>query len=102
MSDAAEPDVSIEVSAGPPALPEVTWVWRRVFTYCLTLICALLLAFIIHKLADVPSLRAIAFCLVGLIALQSLLYIAGATVTDLVRLARAVDLHCLPFRKGAA
>ncbi len=81
--------------APPPEqdLPEIQWLWRRVYTYGLTVILAALFGVIIWRTKDAATLKLFGEILAGLIALQSLLYLAGATCTDITRLVKAVELH---------
>jgi hypothetical protein len=69
---------------------EVVWSWRRWFTFGLTLICCALVGLIVWRLQDPASLRLIALTLCGLIALLTLFYVGGATLTDIWRLVTAV------------
>jgi hypothetical protein len=72
--------------AAEHGLPEVTWLWRRVFTYAVTLACLGLLWFVIGKITEVHSLERIAWGLIGVVVLQILFYTGGATLTDIWRL----------------
>lgn len=75
----------------PLQLAEIRWTFRRIFTYLLTAIAAGLVGFVIHRLEDPEALKWIGLALVLLIAVVALLYLAGATATDLARLAAAVQ-----------
>jgi cytochrome bd-type quinol oxidase subunit 1 len=77
-------------AVAPLPLAEVRWTFRRWYTYVLTGVICALLAFVVHRLQDPAALKVIGLALVALIALSQLLYLAGATVTDLARLAAAV------------
>lgn len=77
-------------TAAPLQLAEVQWTWRRWFTYVLTAVLAALVAYLISRLDDPGALKAVGLALCGLIGLGQLLYMAGAVVTDLARLAAAV------------
>lgn len=78
-------------SASPPLqLAEVQWTWRRWYAYVLTAVLAGLVAYLISRLSDPAALKAVGQALCGLIGLIALLYMAGAVVTDLARLAAAV------------
>jgi predicted membrane channel-forming protein YqfA (hemolysin III family) len=70
-------------------LPEIQWTFRRGYTYVLTAVLALGVAGIVWKLDDPVALRWLGLALCALIALLAVLYLAGATVTDLARLAAA-------------
>ena len=70
-------------------LPEVQWLYRRLFAFSGLFLAAGLLAFVIHKLDDPEALKNLGLAACSLIALMALLYLAGATVTDLARLKSA-------------
>ena len=83
------------MSAEPIALPEIRWTWRRAYTYGVTVGGLLLLNVIINLLVTatagaVQALLTIALALIVLIGVVGLVYLAGATVTDIRRLAVAV------------
>lgn len=83
------------MSARPLALPEIRWTWRRVYTYGLTVGGLVLLNDLIHLLAAAPPasvqpLLVIAMAVIVLIGAIGLVYLAGATVTDIRRLAVAI------------
>ena len=73
--------------ARPPV--EITWVWRRVFTYLASLANAALLAVVIVKVRDPQGLAALGLSLVAANVVLATLYLAGATVTDWARIAGA-------------
>jgi hypothetical protein len=80
----------LAVSLEPVALPEVTWTYRRVYVYGRAIIFSALLAYLITKIADEGTLRTIALCLLGLKLVDAVLYMCGATATDITRLVKAV------------
>jgi hypothetical protein len=93
VSDAAD----AAIISAPPAplsaaeLPEVTWLWRRFYTYALTLLLCALVGFVIHQLAidarvAAAALERLGYGLLVLIALLILFYLGGATLTDIMRL----------------
>jgi hypothetical protein len=76
--------------SGPARPPvEVTWLWRRVFTYLASLANAGLLAAVILKVRDPQGLAALGLALVAANVVLATLYLAGATVTDWARIAGA-------------
>jgi hypothetical protein len=88
----AKVDARAAAARAEGALPlaEVRWTFRRWYTYAITAVVCVLLGFIIHRLTDADALKFIGLALVALLALVQLTYLAGATVTDLARLAAAV------------
>lgn len=75
---------------GPaPQLADVQWKFRRIFAFLTTVLNALLIAAILHKLQDPPSLRILGLALVALNALVILGYLLGATATDVMRIVLA-------------
>lgn len=81
------------MAAGPRPPVEITWLWRRVFTYLASLANAGLLAAVIVKVRDPKGLAALGLALgLALVAANvvlATLYLAGATVTDWARIAGA-------------
>lgn len=76
--------------SGPARPPvEITWLWRRVFTYLASLANAGLLAAVIVKVKDPQGLAALGLALVAANVVLATLYLAGATVTDWARIAGA-------------
>ncbi|MCA6287333.1 hypothetical protein [Phenylobacterium sp.] len=73
--------------ARPPV--EITWLWRRIFTYLASLANAGLLAAVIAKVKDPQGLAALGLALVAANVVLATLYLAGATVTDWARIAGA-------------
>ena len=73
--------------ARPPV--EITWLWRRIFTYLASLVNAGLLAAVILKVRDPQGLAALGLALVAANVVLATLYLAGATVTDWARIAGA-------------
>lgn len=78
------------MDTAPLQLAEVRWTFRRWYTYLVTAVVCGLLAFVVSRLEDPTALKVIGLALIAQIALSQLLYLAGATVTDLARLASAV------------
>lgn len=87
-------------AAAPLPLAEVRWTFRRWYTYVLTAVICALLAFTIHRLQDAGALKVIGLALVAQVALSQILYLAGATATDLARLAAAVKSAATPESKS--
>jgi hypothetical protein len=71
----------------PPV--EVRWLWRRVYSYAVTLLNSAGLGLILFRLDDPQALKWLGLGLVGSNAVVATLYLAGATVTDWAKLAAA-------------
>lgn len=74
----------------PSDLPESNWLWRRVFIFAFT---GSVLCFdwqVIAKAKDEATLRLLAELNCGLAALAIMLYIAGASSENIVRLVGAI------------
>jgi hypothetical protein len=70
-------------------LVEVRWLWRRIYTYCATLLNSAGVAGVVWRLHDAQALKWIALALIGANVVLATLYLAGATVTDWAKLAHA-------------
>lgn len=77
------------MEAGPRPPVEITWLWRRIFTYLASLANAGLLAAVILKVRDAQGLAALGLALIAANVVLATLYLAGATVTDWARIAGA-------------
>jgi len=71
-------------------LPETNWLWRRVFTFALTVALVVYLWWLTGKISDVATLRMALRYAFGIIALLALLYLAGASTEAIARLLAAV------------
>ncbi|MGH6965591.1 MAG: hypothetical protein ACREE0_14015 [Phenylobacterium sp.] len=71
----------------PPV--EVRWLWRRIYTFAVTLLNSIGLSAIIWRLDDPSALRWLGLALIGANVVMATLYLAGATVTDWAKLAAA-------------
>lgn len=80
----------VRLAPATAEMPEIRWTFRRWFTYVASAVLAALLAFIIWRTADPKTLRDLGLALCALIALLQLLYLGGATLTDLWQLVSAV------------
>lgn len=89
MSDTAP------LTPGRPAesleMPEVSWLYRRIFTFALTAVCCGLVGYIVSRLTDAKDLRHVADMLLAIVILLVLVYILGCTATDLRRLGVALE-----------
>jgi multisubunit Na+/H+ antiporter MnhC subunit len=74
----------------PLQLADVSWTYRRWFAYGGTIINAVLLGMIVLTLKDAPALKVLALALIASNVVLALLYMAGATTTDIARLTHAV------------
>jgi len=77
------------MEGGPRPPVEITWLWRRIFTYLASLANAGLLAAVIVKVRDAQGLAALGLALIAANVVLATLYLAGATVTDWARIAGA-------------
>ncbi len=68
---------------------EVRWLWRRVYTYALTVLNCAGVGAIVWRLHDAQALKWLGLALVGANVVTATLYLAGATVTDWAKLAHA-------------
>jgi uncharacterized protein YybS (DUF2232 family) len=68
---------------------EVRWLWRRIYTYAVTVLNSAGLAVIVVRLDSAEALKWIALALIGANVVVATLYLAGATVTDWAKLAHA-------------
>lgn len=85
MSDAPDPRFPVGTE-----LPEVNWLYRRLYSFGLTFAAAALVGFVAARLTDVGALRAIALGALGVIVLTQLLYVGGATLYEIWQLVSAV------------
>lgn len=74
----------------PSDLPEINWLWRRIFIFMVTMGAMGHVAWTAYRVTDVQTLRQTIFYDQGLIALMALLYIAGASSEAITRLVGAV------------
>ena len=70
-------------------LPEGRWLFRRLFTWLLVLMCCALLGWIVHQLRGEARLVEVAQWLIGLIALLSTYYLIAPSAEHIVRLVQA-------------
>lgn len=84
--------------------PERGWLWRRLFSFALAAALLVLVYSVIRRLTDASALRAVALALLLELALVQLLYMGGATLTDIWRLVSAVRTtrHIVESRKEGA
>jgi hypothetical protein len=68
-------------------LPEPSFVWRRWVTIIYVAVTLALLAGIVLKLSEGGPLRDVALALIGSQAFFALLYMGGASASDLARIA---------------
>lgn len=85
----------------PIILPEVRWTWRRCFSFLRTLLFSALLVIIILKLPTAAATAAtpmqwLGLALVAALIVDALLYLAGATATDITRLTAAARTGAAP------
>jgi hypothetical protein len=68
---------------------EVRWLWRRIYTYAVTLLNCTGLGAIVWRLNSPEALKWLGLALIGANVVVATLYLAGATVTDWAKLAHA-------------
>jgi hypothetical protein len=71
----------------PPV--EVRWLWRRIYTYAVTVLNCAGLSAIVWRLSSAEALKWLGLALIGANVVVATLYLAGATVTDWAKLAHA-------------
>lgn len=85
MSDRLDPPV-----AQIQPTPERGWLYRRLFSFLSSAALLFLLWEVIKRMEGSAELKFVATLLAGLLALDRLLYLGGATLTDIWRLVSAV------------
>jgi len=68
---------------------EVRWLWRRIYTYAVTVLNAAGLGVIVCRVDSAEALKWLGLALIGANVVLATLYLAGATVTDWAKLAHA-------------
>jgi hypothetical protein len=71
----------------PPV--EIRWLWRRVYTYAVTVLNCAGVGIIVCRVNSAETLKWLGLALVGANVVTATLYLAGATVTDWAKLAHA-------------
>lgn len=89
------------MSAKPVVLSEVRWTWRRTFAFLRTFLFTGLLAVVIWQLPTAAASAAVPLKWLGLglcaaLVIDALLYMAGATATDITRLTAAARTGAEP------
>ena len=87
MTDAVTTQVIEHTEASD--LPEVNWTWRRWFVFMVTIASIGIVWRIVEKSSDITTLRMIARYSLVLAALMAMLYVAGASSEQVVRLIQA-------------
>ncbi len=83
-----------------PRLAEISWRYRRLFSFGLVAACCWLVRAIIFRTEDPAVLKALALALCGLIALVTLVYVTGALATDIARIVAMVKTARIITEKG--
>ena len=68
---------------------EVRWLWRRIYSYAVTVLNSAGIGGVVWRLHDAEALKWLGLALVGANVATATLYLAGATVTDWAKLAHA-------------
>ena len=71
----------------PPV--EVRWLFRRIYTYAVTVMNCAEIGGVVWRLHDPQALKWLGLALIGANIVIATLYLAGATVTDWAKLAHA-------------
>lgn len=71
----------------PPV--EVRWLYRRIYTYVVTVLNCAGVGAIVWRLHDPSALKWLGLALIGANVVTATLYLAGATVTDWAKLVHA-------------
>lgn len=92
-----------------PRLQEVQWLWRRWWSFGVTVIALAIVGFIVWTL-PAPELTApaavalqnIAYALIGTVIFVGLIYVVGATAYELTQLVQAAKVDLALGRKDPA
>lgn len=98
-----------DTSLVPPAprLGEIEWLWRRWWSFSVTLIALIIVAFIVWSLrgvgmtdAQAVAMQHIAYGLIGTVIFIGLIYVVGATAYELTQLVQAARVQIAIGRGG--
>ena len=74
----------------PSDLPEINWLWRRIFIFTVTYALLALVYWIVYRITDVGTIRMVAQYALILVGLFAMLYVAGASSEAITRLIGAI------------
>jgi len=74
-------------------LPEGQWTWRRLFAWFTNLATLGGVGWIVHQIGNDPAQVNIAFALLALNAFVTLLYMAGASADQIVRIVQEANVR---------
>lgn len=98
-----------EASLVPPAprLKEIEWLWRRWWSFGVTVAALAIVAFIVWSLrspgladAQALALQYVAYGLIGTVIFVGLIYVVGATAYELTQLVQAARVQ-IAIGRGA-
>lgn len=83
-----------------PRLKEIEWLWRRWWSFGVTVVALAIVAFIVWSLrgigmtdAQAVALQHIAYGLIGTVVFVGLIYVVGATAYELTQLVQAARVQ---------
>ena len=83
-----------------PRLKEIEWLWRRWWSFGVTVVALAIVAFIVWSLrgvgmsdAQAIALQHIAYGLIGVVFFVGLIYVVGATAYELTQLVQAARVQ---------
>lgn len=90
-----------------PRLKEIEWLWRRWWSFGVTLISLAIVAFIVWSLratgmsdAQAVAMQHVAYGLIGTVVFVGLIYVVGATAYELTQLVQAARVQ-IAIGRGA-
>lgn len=90
-----------------PRLKEIEWMWRRWWSFGVTLIALAIVGFIVWSLggstmtdAQALAMQHIAYALIGTVIFIGLIYVVGATAYELTQLVQAARVQIAIGRGG--
>ena len=92
-----------------PRLKEIEWLWRRWWSFGVTVVALAIVAFIVWSLrgvgmtdAQAIALQHIAYGLIGTVVFVGMIYVVGATAYELTQLVQAARVQIAINRSGAS
>lgn len=92
-----------------PRLNEISWLYRRLWSFLVTVVALAIVAGIVWTIraphlgaASAGALQNIAYALIGTVVFVGLIYVVGATTYELVQLVQAARVDVARSRAGDA